>query len=353
MRAHLFTPRRLVEEPSEAPAESAGKVREAASLLLVAGAAYLVLALAGIRIDPHDPSVEGADWGGAVGTAVGMLLARGFGYAAWLVPVELGMVALPLFRPGRMPVTSLRLAGDLVLMILAAALVHIAAPDALAFGGGASGGNVGLFFGEMMRALFSAVGSFLVGGTAICLILIGRSQLSFIAWIDRLVRVLAFLKSKLVAALSRARGAWREARLVRQEREDEARATALPVVPEKSKDEVVLAKLEDADTDWLAIDKTGAPPIALSQALRDAVTQRNVALAAAGVEPLAAGFAERKSTAPPAVAQPKKRARKPKEESLFELDEDDAPEAAAQPAEAESAPEAPAPKKVAAAGNNA
>src|SRR5215467_5440740 len=116
MGVHLFTPRRLAAEPlpvQHAP-ESAGKVREAASLLLVAAAAYLVLALAGVQVDPDDPSVLGADWGGAVGTAIGSMLVRGFGLAAWLVPVELALVALPLFRPGRMPMTSLRLAGDLV-----------------------------------------------------------------------------------------------------------------------------------------------------------------------------------------------------------------------------------------------
>src|SRR5690242_3774313 len=148
MGVHLFTPRRLVAEPVPAQiAGSAGKLREAASLLLVAAAAYLVLALAGIRIDPDDPSIQGADWGGAVGTAIGTVLARGFGFAAWLVPLELALVALPLFRPGRMPVTSLRLAGDLVLLVVIASLVHIAAPDALAFGRSASGGNVGLLFG--------------------------------------------------------------------------------------------------------------------------------------------------------------------------------------------------------------
>src|SRR5438046_9048831 len=114
MGVHLFTPRRLVTEP--APAEivgSAGKLREAASLLLVAAAAYLVLALAGIRIDPDDPSIQGADWGGAVGTAIGTVLARGFGFAAWLVPLELALVGLAVFRPGRQAVTSRRRAEPL------------------------------------------------------------------------------------------------------------------------------------------------------------------------------------------------------------------------------------------------
>jgi S-DNA-T family DNA segregation ATPase FtsK/SpoIIIE len=304
---------------------------------LIAGAAYLVLALAGIRIDPNDPSVQGADWCGAVGTAIGSLLARGFGFAAWFVPLELGVVALPLFKPGRMPVTSLRLAGDLVLMILVAALVHIAAPDAAAFGGGTSGGNVGLFFGELMRALFSAIGSFLVGGTAVGLILIGRSQLSFIAWIDRLTRAGLWFEAKLVASFARMRGAWREARIVRQEREDEERAAALPVIESRSKDEVILAHLEDGDSDWLPIDKTGEPPIALSQALRDAITQRGVALAAAGVEPSpASGTAlDHRSVVPPSAPPAKKRARKNRDESLFALEEDE-------PA-AEAVPETPSP----------
>ena len=323
---------------------SAGKVREASSLLLVAGAAYLVLALVGVRIDPNDPSIQGADWGGAVGTALGTLLARGFGFAAWLVPIELCLVALPLFRPGRMPVTSLRLAGDLVLVIVVASLVHIAAPDATAFGGGASGGNVGLFFGELMRALFSAIGSFLVGGTAIGLILIGRSQLSFIAWVERFARACAYVKSKLVAALARVRGAWREARLVRQEREDEARAAPLPVVESMTKDEAILAQLDDSDADWLPIEKTGAPPIALSQALRDALTQRNLALAAAGVEPKASTASlEQRSAPPPSVGPSKRRVRRNRDESLFALDEDDPAPSAEADEGATAAAQLPAP----------
>src|SRR5260221_1482214 len=108
MSVHLFTPRRLVEEPDAggAPRASAGKLREDASLLLIAAAAYLLLALAGVRIDPSDPSVTGNDWGGPVGAAIGTMLAQGFGVVASLAPVELGLIALPLFRPGRMPVTS-------------------------------------------------------------------------------------------------------------------------------------------------------------------------------------------------------------------------------------------------------
>ena len=132
---------------------------------------------------------------------MGGLLARGFGIVAWLAPLELGLIALPLFKPGRMPLTSLRLAGDLVLSVVLASLVHIAVPDVVVFGRLPSGGNVGLFFGEVMQALFSAIGSFLVGGTVVLLILIGRSQFSFIEWVDRLSRFARWIQLRCALAL--------------------------------------------------------------------------------------------------------------------------------------------------------
>jgi DNA segregation ATPase FtsK/SpoIIIE, S-DNA-T family len=288
MSAHLFTPRRLVEAPEvqEAVPLSAGKAREAASLLLVAAAAYLVLALAGVRFDPTDPSVTGSDLAGPVGAAIGGLLARGFGLVAWLAPLELGLVALPLFRPGRMPVTSFRLAGDLVLSVVLAALVHIAMPDYLVFGHVPSGGNVGLFFGEVMQALFSAIGSFLVGGTIVGLILIGRSQFSFIEWVERVSRLGRFIEARLGALVAKLGVAWREARSLRKAKDEEERAAPPPIIDGPSKDDAILAHLEEDDADWLPIDRTGPPPIALSDALRDSLARRSVALAGEGAPKL-------------------------------------------------------------------
>src|SRR5438552_18656479 len=121
MSVHLFTPRRFAGAGSvasvrgRAPSDSeelpesalAAKSREAASLLLVAAAVYLVLAIGGVRIDPGDASVSGSDWVGPVGAEIGGILARGFGLVAWLVPLELVFVAMPLFRRSRLPAPSL------------------------------------------------------------------------------------------------------------------------------------------------------------------------------------------------------------------------------------------------------
>lgn len=292
MSVHLFTPRRLASAGSASSSHGraghesveimegslAAKSREAASLLLVVAALYLVLALAGVRLDPADATVAGSDWVGPVGAGIGGILARGFGLVAWLVPLELVLVAMPLFRKTRLEAASLRVAGDLVAAVILAALVHVAAPDAVAFGRLPAGGNVGAFFGELMQALFSAVGSFLVGGTVVGLILIGRSQFSFIEWVERTGRLLRWLRGKLVQVASRARMAWHEAIALRRNREHVDEKSAEPTIDSPSKDAAILAHLEEDESDWLPLDETGAPPIALSDALRAAVKQHELAV---------------------------------------------------------------------------
>src|SRR5262249_31363164 len=158
-------------------------------------------------------------------------------------------------------------------------------------------------FGELMRALFSGIGSFLVGGTAIGLVLIGRSQLSFIAWVDRIALAVGRIRAACIALWARVGAAWTEARAVRRERADAAGAAALPVIETPSKDEAILAHLaDDDDSDWIPIDRTGAPPIALSQALRDALAQRSVALATADDGSAPPVATEAKSAPPPKAA---------------------------------------------------
>src|ERR1041385_6432313 len=286
MSVHLFTPRR----PSSAGAAALGgridgddppgsvlsgaKSREAASLLLAVAAVYLALALAGVHIDPNDAAVTGNGWVGPVGASIGGILARGFGLIAWLAPVELVLVAMPLFRKQRLTAPSLRIAGDLVAAVMLAALLHVAAPDLLVFGRLPSGGNVGVFFGELMQALFSAVGSFLVGGTIVGLILIGRSQFSFIEWVDRCARLARWLEALVARVVLRLRAAWNEAIALRKKR-DVSKTDDTPKIDAPARDEAILAHLEDDESDWLPLEHTGPPPVALSEALRAAVRQQD------------------------------------------------------------------------------
>jgi S-DNA-T family DNA segregation ATPase FtsK/SpoIIIE len=244
--------------------------REALALLGCAAAVYLCLALASLRCDPADPTVVGGDWVGPVGASIAGLLARGFGVVAWLVPVELILVGAPLFRRNARAFTGMRLAGDLVVAIVLAALVHVAAPRGVSFGRLPVAGNVGFFFGEVMQALFSSVGSFLVGGTIVALILIGRSAFSFIECVDAAERLLGRMSVWLRHAAERARAAWEQARQVRKDRARTQEREA-PHIEEHKSDEAILAHLEDDESDWIPIEQTGAPPMALSRALRESL----------------------------------------------------------------------------------
>jgi len=245
-----------------------GRLFETGALLLFAGAAFLFLALATARVDPLDPAVHGANWVGPVGGNVAAILIQGFGLVAWLLPLEIALCGAPLFRGQRPNALGLRVAGDLVVAIVLSALVQVALPEAVVFGNAPAAGNVGLLFGELMREAFSTLGSFLVAGTIVGLILIGRASFSFIAGCQRALELLRLLASRLEALFKRTTSAWSEARKLRGERERAAREAAVPRIESSADDAQILLSLGDDDGDWLPMVQTGSPPLAMSEALR-------------------------------------------------------------------------------------
>ena len=299
MGARLFTPRTTPAAPireiaSETQNRPFGRFREAASLLLVAGAIFMVLALASHRVPAVDLGAAPDGWVGPVGGFLARWLVQAFGIIAWLVPVELCLVALPLFRGRSQPDVGLRIAGDLTLAIVLSALAQVVAPGTSVFGHALVGGNVGFLFGELMRGLFSTVGSLLVGLSSVGLILIGRSSFSFIEACRRALVLLKLLSSKLEAAGGRVANAWRQARALRRsECEAEQREPRIePVDP----DAAILAHLaEDDDTDWVPIERTGIPPIALSQALKSSGAANAALVAALAETPAPPGTGEAKT----------------------------------------------------------
>jgi S-DNA-T family DNA segregation ATPase FtsK/SpoIIIE len=267
MGARLFVPRPATAGPAAEPIAQqrpAGRLREAAALLLVAGGLFLVLALLSCQVTPG--ATDGAtSWVGPTGGYIAHFMAQGFGVAAWLAPLELSLIAIPLFRGRPMGDLWLRIAGDLTLAVVASALAQVAAAGAVVFGHAPVGGNVGLLFGELMRELFSSVGSFLVGSTVVGLILIGRSSFSFIKACRRTLELLELVAQRLSAWSLRLRSAWREARKLRR-----AEVERAPRIEPCDPDEAILLHLTDDDNDWIPLEQTGAPPLALSQALKSA-----------------------------------------------------------------------------------
>jgi S-DNA-T family DNA segregation ATPase FtsK/SpoIIIE len=299
------------------------------------------LALASCRIEPNDPSVTSDSWVGPTGGFIAHFLAQGFGVVAWLFPLELCLVALPLLRGRPQGELGLRLAGDLTMVVVLSALVQVAAPGTFAFGQAPAGGNVGLLFGELMRELFSAVGSFLVGPTVVGLILIGRSSFSFIEACRRTLAILTLISERCSAALARLSRAWREARALRRAERSQAREARAPHIETRTSDEAILLHLADDDGDWIPLDRTGTPPLAVSQALKQArgvefsalleSTPAAPAVGEAGPAGLsgAADAADAASTTPPA---PKKRVRAKREAE---------PERRRQPEKSSKAPSKP------------
>ena len=273
MGARPFTPRRPAAEPAvsvEAAAPSSRRGREAAALLLFALATFLCLALGSFRLNPQDPTYSGSDWVGTVGATIAGVLVRGFGLAAWLAPIELGLIGLPLLRGRDIGSVSLRLAGDLVIAIVASALLRVAVPELLVFGRVPSGGNVGLVFGELGRGLFSSVGSFLVGGTLVGLLLIGRSSFSFIAWCQRVADTSSSVLGGATGLGRRFGVAWLEARKLRREQKCAAEIAAQPQITSHESDEAIIAQLADDDAGAWVPATTGTPPLAVSTALKSA-----------------------------------------------------------------------------------
>jgi S-DNA-T family DNA segregation ATPase FtsK/SpoIIIE len=230
--------------------------REVAALLLWTGAVFLGLALASYAgvpassaldagTPPIGPPLSGPEWVGPVGAACARALVTLLGVVAWSIPVELALLGIPFVRGKPNLATPARLAGDVLLAIIAAALVQVGWPTQLAFGQHCASGLVGELFGELGRSLFSTLGSFLVGFACLGLILISRAAFSFIA----LVRAIAAYSAK--GARGTATGAktvadaWRTARQLEREEAHAERLAGLPHITVEPTGEATIAILPD------------------------------------------------------------------------------------------------------------
>jgi S-DNA-T family DNA segregation ATPase FtsK/SpoIIIE len=221
--------------------------REVAALLLWTTAVFLVLGLASYAGDPATPpppegaGLQGANWVGPVGAACARGLVVSVGLMAWALPLELVLLGIPYVRGKKTLITPARIASDLVMLFLAAALVQVGWPGKLAFGLHPASGTVGELFGEIARSLFSTIGSFLVGFACLGLLLIARASFSFIALMNWLGRLGAKSARGTAEGARSVAGAWRTAREIERERREEARIASLPHIDEDKQDDAVFA----------------------------------------------------------------------------------------------------------------
>ena len=162
----------------------------------------------------------GENWIGPVGAVVGGVFASAFGIAAWLLPVELGLLTVRLFRGRESALGVARAASTLVFVFLGCAMLHLALPDQWVFGGQRPGGLLGEVSGEVLRSMLGLAGAFVVGSAALLITFVLRTHVS-------LLRVWQFMATHVKAWAIRAwngitalYSAWREAKeLEREERE--------------------------------------------------------------------------------------------------------------------------------------
>ena len=117
--------------------------REVAALLLWTVAVFLSLALASFDGDPATGVERGANWVGPVGSACAHGLVSLIGLVGWALPLEALLLGIPLVRGRKSLLTPARFAGDLLIVLTAAALVQVAWPARIAFGSYRASGVVG------------------------------------------------------------------------------------------------------------------------------------------------------------------------------------------------------------------
>jgi DNA segregation ATPase FtsK/SpoIIIE, S-DNA-T family len=271
----LFTPRRSAANGSALAADGEPKTpldrgREAAALTLFAGSVYAALALLSFRADPMHPDVHGADWVGPVGAALASGAASFLGVVAWGIPLELALFAAPLLKRRASIANVARLAGDVLVACIASALVHIALPRATVFGAMAVGGTFGELFGEVLRSLFSTLGSYIIGLTIVGLVLIGRASFSFITWVERAGRGTGVAAAKARSGARAVAGAWATARNLERQRAELRRQAEEPVIDASGNDEAIIAALSDDDAEGPSPPPVRVAASSVGPALTDA-----------------------------------------------------------------------------------
>ncbi|MEO6573455.1 MAG: DNA translocase FtsK 4TM domain-containing protein, partial [Polyangiaceae bacterium] len=255
----LFAPRRSLandgglplntRSPSVLGAGAAAnpRGREVAALLLWTAAVFLSLALASYEGDPATGIERGANWVGPVGSACAHGLVSLIGLVGWALPLEALLLGIPLVRGRKSLLTPARFAGDLLIVLTAAALVQVAWPARVAFGTFRASGVVGELFGELSRSLFSTIGSFLVGFACLGLILISRATFSFIALMRTLARYSEQGARGTAAGAKSVAEAWKTARDIEREKMEEARLAKQPHIDLAPKKEATIAILPADD----------------------------------------------------------------------------------------------------------
>lgn len=242
MSLPLFVPRSAASQPTQPPANTrvasvvgkrAGaypRRREVAALLSFTVSILVFLALLSYANHAIVTPDESRNWVGTVGDMAALGLVSAVGVMAWAIPLELFLLAIQFIRGTLESQRLVRISGDVLLLLLGAAMVQVGFPTDKVFGGVAAGGAVGELFGELLRSLFSTPGSFVVGFACMGLLFIARASFSFIALVEVAERISRKAVRFVHTAVVELADAWRKARELERERAAAKRLVALPLL---------------------------------------------------------------------------------------------------------------------------
>ena len=270
MSVPLFAPRRPAPSVLGGDPDAFARGREALALVLWTFALFSCLALGSFETSDAGVSV-GANWVGPVGEACARGVASALGIVAWAIPLEAVLLGVPYVRGKKTLVTSHRVAGDLLVLLIAASLVQVGFPTRPAFGHMSSSGAVGELFGELSRSLFSTIGSFIVGFACLGLVLIGRASFSFIAlmrWFGRLGEKSA---EKTAHGATKVAVAWKKARDLEREKKEAERQARLPHIASEMGDDATIAVERPSDPPPVMELEAG-----IEEAIADVVAENDI-----------------------------------------------------------------------------
>jgi S-DNA-T family DNA segregation ATPase FtsK/SpoIIIE len=135
---------------------------------MVVTSLFLLLSL--VSHDPGDlapgTGTDTANWIGPVGASIARTFLGGVGVVAFPLVLTLGIAGLQLMRGRGIGLTGAGVAAFLAALVAASVLVHVGSGGGKAFGQ-PGGGLIGLYVGEVSRALVSSTGSVLVFGSVL------------------------------------------------------------------------------------------------------------------------------------------------------------------------------------------
>ena len=159
--------------PKPTAREEAGLLDEVAAVVSATAAAFMFLSFFA-----YQNGLSNLSFAGHVGQGLADVAVQAFGYAAYLGPLYLALVALMLFRHSAEELSLARACAALILLVCAAVLLGVAAPPASVRPVTRAGGWLGGFLAALLAQAFGTIGTAVIVGAMAVLSFVFATRVS-------------------------------------------------------------------------------------------------------------------------------------------------------------------------------